>query len=90
MCRNIKTLFNFDPPATDEEIHAASAQFVRKLSGFQKPSKSNEVIMDAATVKVARIARELIDSLSTDAPAKNREEEAKKGKLRALLRFGRA
>lgn len=90
MCRNIKTLFNFDPPATDEEIAAASAQFVRKLSGFSKPSKANEAIMDEATEKVARIARELIDSLSTDAPAKNREEETLKARAKALLRFGRA
>ncbi len=67
MCRNVKTVFNFDPPATDEEIHAASAQFVRKLSGFQKPSEYNEAIMDKAAVSVARIARELIDSLSTNA-----------------------
>ena len=89
MCRYIKTLFNFDPPATDAEIAAASAQFVRKLSGFQKPSKANELIMNAATEKVAHIARELIDSLTTDAPAKNREEETLKARAKALLRFGR-
>ena len=89
MCRNIKTLFNFDPPATDEEILTASAQFVRKLSGFQKPSKANEVVMDRATVKVAKIARELIDSLITEAAPKNREEEAQKARARAAKRFGR-
>ena len=88
MCRNIKTLFNFDPSATDEEILAASAQFTRKLSGFQKPSKSNELIMEQATVNFAQIARELLGGLVTDAPAKNREEEYRKGRLRAAKRFG--
>lgn len=89
MCRNIKTLFNFDPPATDEEILAASAQFVRKLSGFQKPSKVNELAMEKATVKVAKIARDLIDSLITEAPPKNREEEAQKARAKAAKRFGK-
>ena len=88
MCRNIKTLFNFDPPATDEEILAASQQFVRKLSGFQKPSMANQEIMDRTAVKVAKIARDLLDNLVTQAPPKNREEEAAKAKLRAAKRFG--
>ena len=88
MCRNIKTLFNFDPPATDEEILAASEQFVRKLSGFQKPSLVNKEIMDRTAVKVARIARELLEGLETNAEPKNREDEARKAKLRAMKRFG--
>ncbi len=88
MCRNIKTLFNFDPPATDEEILAASEQFVRKLSGFQKPSQANLSVMEKATSEVAKIARELIDTLVTQAPPKNREEEAAKAKARAAKRFG--
>ena len=90
MCRNIKTLFNFDPPATDEEILAASQQFVRKLSGFQKPSLANQEVMDRAANEVASIARELLDNLVTKAPAKNREQEAAKAKLRAAKRFGTA
>ena len=90
MCRNIKTLFNFDPPATDEEILAASQQFVRKLSGFQKPSLANQEVMDRAADKVATIAKELLDNLITKAPAKNREEEAAKARLRAAKRFGTA
>ena len=89
MCRNIKTLFNFDPPATDEEIRAASLQFVRKLSGFNAPSKANEKVFDKAIDDVAKIARRLIDDLDTTAPPKNREEEAAKAKARAAERFGR-
>ena len=90
MCRNIKTLFNFDPPATDEEIRAASLQFVRKLSGFNAPSKANEKVFDKAIDDVAKIARRLIDDLDTTAPPKNREEEAAKAKARAAQRFGKA
>ena len=89
MCRNIRTLFNFVPPATDEEIHAASEQFVRKLSGFTRPSKANEAAFARATEDVARIARRLIDSLETAAPPRNREEEAIKARARAAERFGR-
>ena len=88
MCRNIKTLFNFDPPATDEEIRAASLQFVRKLSGFNAPSKANEREFNKAIDDVAKIARRLIDKLDTTAPPKNRDEEAAKAKLRAAERFG--
>src|SRR5262245_18710866 len=87
MCRNIKTLFNFDPPATDEEIRAASLQFVRKLSGFNAPSRANEQAFNAAIDAVAEIARRLIDSLETTAPAKNREEEAARARARAAIRF---
>jgi hypothetical protein len=88
MCRNIKTLFNFEPPATEEEIRAASLQFVRKLSGFNKPSKANEGNFDRAVVEVAAVARKLIDSLETTAPPRDREEEALKARARALERFG--
>jgi hypothetical protein len=88
MCRNIKTLFNFDPPASDEEIRAASLQFVRKLSGFNAPSKANEKVFNKAIDDVAKIARRLIDDLDTTAPPKNREEEAAKAKARAAERFG--
>ena len=88
MCRNIKTLFNFDPPATDEEIRAASLQFVRKLSGFNAPSRANETAFNAAIEDVATIARRLIDSLQTTAPAKNRQEEAARARARAAERFG--
>ena len=90
MCRNIKTLFNFDPPATDEEIHAASVQFVRKLSGFTNPSKANEAAFDRAVEDVAVIARRLIDSLTTTAEPKNRDEVAAQAKARAAVRFGTA
>ncbi len=89
MCRNIKTLFNFDPPATDEEIRAASLQFVRKLSGFTKPSKANEAAFDQAIDDVAQIARRLIDSLKTTATPKNREEVAAEARARATERFAR-
>ena len=88
MCRNIKTLFNFDPPATDEEIRAASLQFVRKLSGFNAPSKANEAAFNEAIDDVAQIARRLIDSLSTTAAPKSREDEAAKARARAAERFG--
>jgi hypothetical protein len=90
MCRNIKTLFNFDPPATDEEVRAASLQFVRKLSGFTAPSKANEKVFDKAVEDVAKIARRLVDALETTAPPKDREEEAAKAKARATERFGTA
>jgi hypothetical protein len=88
MCRNIKTLFNFDPPVTDEEIRAASLQFVRKISGFNKPSKANEAAFLAAIDEVASISTRLLRSLETTAPAKNREEEAAKARARAAERFG--
>ena len=88
MCRNIKTLFNFDPPATDEEIRAASLQFVRKLSGFNAPSQANEKAFNRAIEETFRVARKLVDSLETTAPPKNREEEAAKAKARAAIRFG--
>jgi hypothetical protein len=89
MCRNIKTLFNFDPPATDEEIRAASLQFVRKLSGFNAPSKVNEAAFDRAIDEVAATARRLIDSLTTNATPKNREEVAAIARARSAERFGR-
>ena len=88
MCRNIKTLFNFDPPATDDEIRAASLQFVRKISGFNKPSKANESSFQSAVDEVAGISSRLLRSLETNAPPKNREEEAAKAKARAAERFG--
>ncbi len=88
MCRNIRTLFNFDPPATDEEIRAACVQFVRKLSGFAQPSKVNEAAFERAIRDTSKIARKLIDSLETQAPPRNREVEAAKARARALERFG--
>jgi hypothetical protein len=88
MCRNIKNLFNFDPPVTDEEIRAASIQFVRKISGFNKPSKANEGRFNTAIEEIAEISTRLLESLETEAPAKNREEEALKAKARAIKRFG--
>jgi len=88
MCRNIKTLFNFDPPVTTEEVRAASLQFVRKISGFTKPSKANEAAFDAAVDEVARVSARLLRSLETSAAPKNREEEAAKAKARAVARFG--
>ncbi len=88
MCRNIKTLFNFDPPATDEEIHAACVQFVRKLSGFNQPSQANEASFERAVRGTSKIARTLIDSLETQAPPRNREVEAAKARARAAERFG--
>jgi hypothetical protein len=88
MCRNIKTLFNFDPPVTEEEIRAASLQFVRKISGFTHPSKANEAAFLAAIDDVAGVSARLLHSLETTAPPKNREEEAAKAKARAAERFG--
>ena len=88
MCRNIKTLFNFEPPATDAEIRASALQFVRKLSGFNKPSQANEAAFDRAVDDVTAIARELIDSLVTGAPARSREVEAEKARARSAARFG--
>ena len=88
MCRNIKTLFNFDPPATHEEIHAASLQFVRKLSGFNAPSKANEAAFNAAIEEVFAAGHRLLHSLETQAPARDRETEAQKAKARAARRFG--
>ena len=88
MCRNIKTLFNFDPPVSDEEVRAASLQFVRKITGFNKPSKANEAAFLAAIDEVAAISARLLHSLDTNAPPKNREEEAAKAKARAAERFG--
>ena len=88
MCRNIKTLFNFDPPVTDEEIRAASLQFVRKISGFNKPSKANEASFLAAVDQVADVSTRFLRSLQTNAPPKNREEEAARAKARAAERFG--
>jgi hypothetical protein len=88
MCRNIKMLFNFDPPVTDEEIRAASLQFVRKISGFNKPSKANEPAFLTAIDEVAAASSRLLRSLETTAPPKNREEEAAKAKARAAVRFG--
>jgi hypothetical protein len=87
MCRNIRTLFNFDPSVTPEEVRAASLQFVRKISGFTKPSKSNEAAFQAAVDDISAIARQLLHSLETTAPPKNREEEAAKAKARAAERF---
>lgn len=88
MCRNIKTLFNFDPPATDDEIQASSLQFVRKLSGFTKPSQANEAVFNQTVEDVASVARQLIDSLVTNASSRNRELEAAKASARAAVRFG--
>ena len=88
MCRNIKPLFNFEPPVTDEEIRAASLQFVRKISGFNKPSKANEAAFMSAVEGIARVSGDLLDSLESNAAPKNREEEAAKAKARAQLRFG--
>jgi hypothetical protein len=88
MCRNIKTLFNFDPPVNPDEIRAASLQFVRKISGFSKPSKANEASFLAAVDEVAAVSARLLLSLETNAPPKNREEEAAKARARAAERFG--
>jgi hypothetical protein len=87
MCRNIKTLANFEPPATHDEIHASALQFVRKLSGTTKPSKANEEAFNRAVEEVSVAAHRLIDSIQTNAPPKNREEEARKAKERSLKRF---
>ena len=88
MCRNIKTLFNFDPPVTEEEIRAASLQFVRKISGLNKPSKANETTFLAAVDEIAAVSTRLLHSLETTSPPKNREEEAAKARARAAERFG--
>ena len=88
MCRNIKILFNFEPPVTNEEIRAASIQFVRKISGFSKPSKANESAFTAAIDEIAGASNRLLRSLETNAPSRNREEEAAKAKARAAERFG--
>ena len=88
MCRNIRTLFNFDPPVTPDEVHAASLQFVRKISGFTKPSKANEEAFEQAIKDIAKISTRLLHSLETTATPKNREEEAAKAKARAAERFG--
>jgi hypothetical protein len=87
MCRNIRTLFNFDPPVTDDEVHAASLQFVRKITGFNKPSKANEEAFQSAIDEIAAVSNRLLRSLETSAPPKNREEEAAKAKARAAERF---
>ena len=88
MCRNIKTLYNFEPPATEEEIRAASLQFVRKLSGFNKPSKANEAAFDRAIEQVTAVAQELLDSQVTNAEPRDREVEAERARLRNAERFG--
>lgn len=88
MCRNIKILFNFDPPVTEQEIRGASLQFVRKISGFNKPSKANEAAFQAAVEEIAAASNRLLRSLETSAPPRNREEEAAKAKARAAERFG--
>jgi hypothetical protein len=89
MCRNIRTLFNFEPPVTDDEVRAAALQFVRKVSGFTHPSKSNEPAFLRAVDEIEAASRRMLDSLSTNAPAKSREEEAAKAKLRSAQRFVR-
>ena len=90
MCRNIKTLFNFDPPVTAEEVRTASLQFVRKITGFHHPSKANEAAFNAALDEIARASLRLLDSLETSAPRRNREAEAAKARARADARFGPA
>ena len=87
MCRNIRTLFNFEPPVTDEEIHAAALQFVRKVSGFAKPSKANEGVFLAAVDDIAAVSKRLMNTLETSAPPRNREEEIAKARARAAQRF---
>jgi hypothetical protein len=88
MCRNIRPLFNFKPPASEDEIHAAALQFVRKISGFTRPSHSNEIAFDQAVHDVAQVARRLIDSLETSAPPKDRAVQAEKARQRSRIRFG--
>ncbi len=90
MCRNIKPLFNFEPLVTDEEIRAASLQFVRKVSGFNKPSKTNEAVFLAAVEEVAAVSRKLMNALETNAPPRNREEESAKARIRSAQRFGKS
>lgn len=89
MCRNIRLLYNFDPPATDAEIRLAALQFVRKVSGFTKPSQTNQEAFDRAVAEVSQVTRRLVDSLVTAAPSRNREEEAARAKARAAVRYGR-
>ena len=88
MCRNIKVLYNFDPPVTDDEVRAASIQFVRKVSGFSKPSKANEAVFQQAIDEISAVTARFLGALETQAPPKNREEEAAKAKARAATRFG--
>ena len=88
MCRNIRTLFNFEPPATTDEVNASALQFVRKLSGMNKPSKANEEAFEIAVERVAAAAQEMLNNLTTTAPPRDRDEEAEKAKARAALRFG--
>lgn len=90
MCRNIRPLFNFDPPATEDEIEAAALQFVRKISGFTRPSQANQAAFDEAVTGVTAVARQLLDSLETNAPPRDREIEAAKARARSAERFGRA
>jgi len=90
MCRNIKTLFNFDPPATAEEVHASSLQFVRKLSGFNQPSKANQAAFDLAIAQISSAATQLLEDLVTQAPPRDREEVAARAKARSIARFGSA
>lgn len=90
MCRNIRPLYNFDPPATEDEVLAASLQFVRKISGFTKPSRANEAAFSAAVDEIARISRQLLDSLESTAAPKNREVEAARARARSVVRFGSA
>ncbi len=90
MCRNIRPLFNFDPPVTEEEVRAAALQFVRKISGFQKPSKANEGVFLAAVDEIAAVSKRLMEALETSAPAKNRAEEAARARARSRERFGAA
>jgi hypothetical protein len=89
MCRNIRLLFNFDPPVTDQEVQAAALQFVRKVSGFNQPSKANEAAFDAAVADIAAVSRRLLGALATTAPPRNRDDEAAKARARAALRFAR-
>lgn len=89
MCRNIKTLFNFDPPATSDEVHASAIQFVRKLSGSHKPSKANEAAFDLAVERVAAAAQEMLNSLVANAPPKDREDEAERSRARSVIRYGK-
>lgn len=88
MCRNIRPLFNFEPPATDDEVRAAALQYVRKVSGTRKPSKANQAAFDAAVERIAQATRELVDTLETTAPPKSREEERRRAKARAAKRYG--
>jgi hypothetical protein len=89
MCRNIRTLFNFDPPVTEEEIHAASLQFIRKISGFNRPSKANEAAFESAVEEIARVSARLLTSLESSAAPRDRQEEAARAKARNALRFSK-